>query len=335
MIIKIRRQSAPWKGVFMLSAVLVWGSSLAAGEAIPTNTVVARYSINPDALTEVVSSVGLVGALRASLMCDAAMPLDEELSVLMSGQIKDPVNGGPYPFLDSGLGFLVKSRDSIHGNLASVVRASHGDHSGFEDADWEEESAWNTLIEIVETGLTKSLAANGKFLRDSEGHVPLRVAGIRTVSLDELQTLEGGLEHIYLLLSPNTRFQSAMMADWNRPEGFGYAEESLLIELEPGEPPKLPSAVISVVALDRLAGAYEAQPGYRFTFRRDGDSLVATFNGEKGTVEGVMHPASETSFVMEIAGDRVNVDFTLGEDGKASGMALGQGGVRTLWARVD
>ena len=204
MIIRIRRQSAPWKCVFMLSAVLVWGSSLAAGEAIPTNTVVARYSINPDALTEVVSSVGLVGALRASLMCDAAMPLDEELGVLMSGQIKDPVNGGPYPFLDSGLGFLVKSRDSIHGNLASVVRASHGDHSGFEDADWEEESAWNTLIEIVETGLTKSLAANGKFLQDSEGHVPLRVAGIRTVSLDELQTLEGGLEHIYLLLSPNT-----------------------------------------------------------------------------------------------------------------------------------
>ena len=99
MTIKIREQSVPWKGISMLLAALVWGSSLAAGEAIPANTLIARYSINPDALTEVVSSVDLVGALRASLMCDAAMPLDEELSVLMFGQIKDPVNGGVYRFM--------------------------------------------------------------------------------------------------------------------------------------------------------------------------------------------------------------------------------------------
>jgi hypothetical protein len=299
---------------------------------------VARYSVDPDVFGNVTSSAEFVAQLREHLTIAVAMPLDEELRVTLRGLLVNPdQRGAPYSFLSSDLGFEYESDVLMSAELGTAVRGSHGSSSAFDDADWDEDAAWTWLLEAVETGLTSSIAADGSFGRGDEGRVSLRVAGVHAVAADDWE-FEEGLERVYVKLQPAPRFSSSVYADWEAPEGFTYDVQALLIELEPGPMPDLPSVELSAEILDRLVGDYEAQPGIIFNVRREDDSLIAGMVGEgvpEDAEEFQLSPASETAFWSEMRGRRIPFTFEIGESGKATSVTVEDSGGSLTWPRAQ
>lgn len=304
--------------------------------AAPANTLVARYSVDPDVFGDVTSSAELVSLLREHLTVDVAMPLDEELRVTVRGLLVNPdQRGAPYSFLSSDLGFEYESDELMSAELGTVVRGSHGPGSAFDDADWDEDAAWTWLLEAVETGLTSSMAADGRFARDGEGRVPLRVAGVHAVATDDWE-FEEGLERMYVKLQPSPRFQSSVYADWEPPEGFTYDVQAVLIELEPGPRPELPSVELSPEVLDRLVGDYEARPGWVFNVSRDGSALTAGFVGQDvPEKELALHAVSESEFWSEVRGQRIRFTFAIGDSGSATSVTVEDSGGTMTWPRAQ
>ena len=306
--------------------------------AFSENTLIARYSVDPDVFGDVTSSAELVAQLREHLTVDVAMPLDEELRVTLRGLLVNPdQRGAPYSFLSSDLGFEYESYELMSAELGTAVRGSHGSSSAFDDSDWDEDVAWTWLVEAVETGLIESIAADGRFARDGEGRVSLSVASVHAVATDDWE-FEEGLERMYVKLQPAPRFSSSVYADWEAPEGFTYDVQALLIELEPGPMPDLPSVELSAEILDRLVGDYEAQPGIIFNVRREDNSLIAGMVGEgvpEDAEEFQLSPVSETEFWSEMRGRRIPFTFEIGESGKATSVTVEDSGGSLTWPRAQ
>ncbi len=308
--------------------------SSGAADTFPANTLVARLSIDPEPLSSVTNSAELVSALREHLTFAASMPLDEDLRVHLRGAVGNPAEGGSFPFLYSGLGYDLEANESSTGGFSAVVRGSHGPGSDFDDSDWDEDEAWAWLLDAINTGLTGSLAADGRFATDDDGHVSLRVVGVQTASAEEWD-VEEGLERMYLKLQPGPRFSSSAMAGWEPPEGFASDVQRLFIELEPGPLAELPSVELSSEVLDRLAGDYEIQPGLVFNVRREGDALmVSTVGKGPDGMEASLNAMSETRFWSDIDGRRTSFTFEVGEDGHATSVTMEEGGFSMTWPRI-
>ena len=308
-----------------------------ADASFPPNTLVARYGIDPSVFADVTNSVELVAAFRKHLMVEVAMPLDESLRVHLSGRVADPVGGGAYPFLYSGLGFEVESDVPLSTGFASIVRSSHGPDSAFDDWDWNEDEAWDWLLNALQTGLTNSLAAMGEFQFQAgeDGTVPLTVAAVHTVSSKDWE-FEENLERLYLRLHPKASFGSAAIAGWEPPEGYSEDVQVLVIELEAPPLPELPSIDVAPEALDRLVGSYEIEAGPTFNIRREGASLIASSSGGGADdIEFPLHALSETEFWTDDApGGRTKFIFTLGDDGRAASVTMEVSGFSMTWPRI-
>ena len=83
-----------------------------------------------------------------------------------------------------------------------------------------------------------------------------------------------------------------------------------------------------------MVGRYSASSGVTFTVRRDGDSLLAEISAEGEQLEVALHPRSETQFVAEVDGNRLELVFTLGDDGRATEVILTQQGFSMTLPRV-
>ena len=79
--------------------------------------------------------------------------------------------------------------------------------------------------------------------------------------------------------------------------------------------------------LDRLVGDYELEPGFRFTITHEGRRLFMQATGQ-GPAEAFA--TSETRFFFRVAD--AQIEFTIGDDGRASALTLFQGG-RVMPAR--
>jgi hypothetical protein len=198
------------------------------------SVLVASYRVDSSALMAVKSAKELVEALRMTLMVEAAMPLDEPMQVDLRGMVSNPAHGGAFPFAYSGLGILVEAGGTLSDMLSAATAAMHGPGSPFDDEGWSEDVAWDWLLKAIETGLTESLAADGRFGRGEDGSVALRVVSVREVRAEDWET-EESLERMYLKLQPDAGFSSASDAGWEPPEGFSYDIRALLLELEPGQ----------------------------------------------------------------------------------------------------
>jgi CubicO group peptidase (beta-lactamase class C family) len=73
--------------------------------------------------------------------------------------------------------------------------------------------------------------------------------------------------------------------------------------------------------LDRLVGVYELEPGFQFTITREGSHLFMNATGQ-GLAEAFA--VSETRFFFRVAD--AHIEFTIGDDGRASLLTLFQGG---------
>jgi len=303
-------------------------------DRFPPNTVAVRYAIDPSVLEGVTTSAELVSVLREHLMIEAAMPLDEPLWVNMQAAVQNPEAHGPlYHFLSGGVGFELDGGKAVVSDLASVVRASH-EAEAF--SDWEEQAAWASLQEAIETGLSSPLGTPRP--RNEEGHVELAIAAVHQLSLEdqEFWDVAESLEREYIEVRPDVSFQSQSMGDWEPPEGLAYETLGLVIELEPrpeAAPP--PSVGLPAEVLDRYVGRYEYQPGTYVEVRREGEELVLSTSGEGADDgESVITPSSETQFWTEYNGNLVTLTFEVGEDGTVVGLAMTQGGLSMTLPRV-
>lgn len=303
-------------------------------DRFPPNTVAVRYAIDPSVLDGVTTSAELVSALWEHLMIEAAMPLDEPLWVNMQAAVQSPEAHGPlYNFLSGGVGFELDGAKAVVSDLASVVRASHEAESF---SDWEEQAAWASLREAIETGLTSPLGSPRP--RNGEGHVELAIAAVHQLSLEdqEFWDVAESLERDYIELRPDVSFQSASEAGWTPPEGLAYETLGLVIELEAGpEAAPPPSVELPAEVLDRYVGRYEYRPGTYLDVRREGEELVLSSSGEGADDrESVITPSSETEFWTKHDGDLVTLTFEVGEDRTVRGVTMAQGGFSTTLPRV-
>ena len=316
----------------LLAAVPPGVRAQATGDA---NRIVARFDAPPAAFDQVTNSAELVEVLRQTLAVEAAMPLDEPLRVELMGEIRDPVGGGAVPIRDPGLGFEVPGGQTASGGLGELARASHGAGAAYGDDDWSAEEAWSGLREMLEEGLTTSIAADGSFGPDENGFVPLKVAAVHLASYDDWE-LEDGLQRIYVKLQPGASFDSSMDGDWEEPAGFGYDIRTILLELEPPGTTHSAGAVqVSDEARDRIAGVYEPGPGGEFEIRRAGDGLVGVLRRpESEDAEIDLVPLSETRFLVEFGGRKIRVSVPEEAEGKASEITVEQDGLMQTWPRI-
>jgi len=82
--------------------------------------------------------------------------------------------------------------------------------------------------------------------------------------------------------------------------------------------------------LDKTLGVYELEPGVQFTITRQGTQLFMQATGE-GLAEAFAE--SETKFFFKVVDARI--EFTIGDDGRASVMTLFQGGLAMPAKRVE
>jgi len=82
--------------------------------------------------------------------------------------------------------------------------------------------------------------------------------------------------------------------------------------------------------LDRMLGVYELEPGFRFTITREGTRLFMQATGQ-GPAEAFAE--SETRFFFKVVD--AQIEFAIGDDGRASMMTLFQGGVAMAARRVE
>jgi hypothetical protein len=82
--------------------------------------------------------------------------------------------------------------------------------------------------------------------------------------------------------------------------------------------------------LDRLIGDYELEPGFRFTITREGTRL---FMQATGQAPAEAFATSETRFFFRVAD--AQIEFAIGDDGRASALTLFQGGRAMLARRVE
>jgi hypothetical protein len=298
--------------------------------------IVAHYAIDPAALEAVASAAELAEALRDHVVGEFAMPLDEPLQVDLHGEIADPVHGGNYFFGYSALGVLVPGGRSISGPLAAVIRDAHGPGSGFDDDEWDEDTAWAELDEAIESGLTRSLAAlNTDFEADADGRIPLRVAAVHVIPKDDFEFQEG-LERLFLRIDPSPRFGSSAMAEWEPPHGLAYTIRSVLIELEPiaveRDEPAIEAVALSVEELDRLVGDYDNADVGAFSVTRVGSELYLQ-PAEPNEEAAALVPTSPTEFVAPTQGGATIV-FEIGEDGTATAVTISQGAVSLVFTRT-
>jgi len=87
---------------------------------------------------------------------------------------------------------------------------------------------------------------------------------------------------------------------------------------------------LSAEKLERMVGVYELQPGVQFTITRQGTQLFMQATGE-GLAEAFAE--SETKFFFKVVDARI--EFTIGDDGRASVMTLFQGGQSMPAKRVE
>lgn len=73
--------------------------------------------------------------------------------------------------------------------------------------------------------------------------------------------------------------------------------------------------------LDRMLGVYELEPGFRFTVTREGTQLFMEATGQG---RAAAFAESETKFFFKVVD--AQIEFTIGEDGRASVLTLFQGG---------
>jgi CubicO group peptidase (beta-lactamase class C family) len=92
-----------------------------------------------------------------------------------------------------------------------------------------------------------------------------------------------------------------------------------------------PRKVISLAEtkLDRLLGVYELEPGFQLTITREGTQLFMQATGQ-GRAEAF--PESETKFFFRVVD--AQIEFTIGDDGRASVLTLLQGGAAMPAKRV-
>ncbi len=82
--------------------------------------------------------------------------------------------------------------------------------------------------------------------------------------------------------------------------------------------------------LDRMLGVYELEPGFRLTITREGSQLFMQATGQS-VAEAFAE--SETKFFFKVVD--AQIEFTIGDDGRASKMTLFQGGQAMPAKRVE
>lgn len=95
-------------------------------------------------------------------------------------------------------------------------------------------------------------------------------------------------------------------------------------------PPVREEVTLGEGKLDRLLGVYELEPGFRLTITREGTRLFMQATGQ-GAAEAFAQ--AETKFFFKVVD--AQIEFTVGDDGRASSLTLLQGGLAMPAKRVE
>jgi CubicO group peptidase (beta-lactamase class C family) len=95
-------------------------------------------------------------------------------------------------------------------------------------------------------------------------------------------------------------------------------------------PARRKEITLAAEKLDRLLGVYELEPGFRFTITREGTQLFLQATGQ-GRAEAFAE--SETRFFFKVVD--AQIEFAIGDDGRASVLTLFQGEAAPAAKRVE
>ncbi len=217
-------------------------------DAASTRDIVVRFAIPEDAFADATTSVEIVQVLRDQLTIELAMPLDEELRVVLRGVAGVRQGSGPpYHLLLGSLGVGVAGRQPrAEYSYALAVRESHGDFPDNPWAaldsweEWIEEDAWNSLVTALDIGPAQS---HGAFTRPAEGqHAPLRVKSVQIQEFTMAPEDSAWADFTYysyddraavLEIKPDISHQSAQ--EGVTPDDIRYHLNILVLELGPGD----------------------------------------------------------------------------------------------------
>lgn len=313
-------------------------------EPSPATTIVIRFSIAPETLSGVGNSAELIAALRDNLMVEAATPLDSELTVMLNGRFGQE-SDLTYDF-SSGITILIEPDQPVNGRFASLPIQTYG--------DWDEAEAWRYFRGETESGLVNSLLASGGFARDENGNVPLTVSGVHAGYWDggDRETLG---DRMLLELWPERRYKTgSRFGSPTPPQGYTEDIQVLVIELTPApaetgvaasrEPAEEegpskgatePETItVSTESLDRLTGEY-SKDGQSMVIRSDGENLFFSNPADPEYGEWRLNPRTEKDFWADVNGTRVELSFSIDDEGRVFAMTLKQEGFEITVPRLN
>lgn len=302
-------------------------------------TIIVRFEIAPNALSEVRNSAELIDALRDHLIVEGATPLDSALTVHLSGRFgQNPDNS--YEF-GSGIILQIAPNQRTIGDVGSFPMRTYG--------DWDTDEAWQYFRDETETGLLNSLAASGGFVRNGNGRVPLTVSAIHAGPVDEMDPGDLGAGMLLELWPERLYKTESRFGSPTPPEGYTEEVQVVVLQLMPA-----PAGIVDTVAgdsrgkaraegdsstvvlsqetLDRLTGEY-GEGGRSMVFRNDGEHLVFS-NPDEPESEWTLYPLSEKDFWADFNGVRVELSFSRDDSGRAFAVTIRQEGFGMTLPRI-
>lgn len=295
-----------------------------AGDAYPSDAVVARFTIDPATLSAVNNTVELIDVLHQELKLEAASPLNYEVIVHLLGNVYQGRDQQPHSE-GSGVMLSLEKGKVLDDRIRDLRFYTYGDFS--------ESEAWDSFRDRIQTALLYSMNSSGSFEADEDGTVWLTVADV----VDGTVNIEPDGNSMVLELTAELNYRDGSRFGLKEaPEGYRQivqtvqlvlapAEVPVTAEPEPEQPAMSDSAPAAVTESGGITGVYGYDASGLQIEMKDGKYVM--FDIRKSPPEYMpLTSIGENHFSVDYYGEPAKLKFSLDDDGNAFAMSVEQQG---------
>ena len=295
-----------------------------ADDAYPSDAVIARFTIDPAALSAVRNTVELTDALHQELKLEAVSPLDYEVVVHLVGNIYQGRDQQPHP---EGSGIMVSLENG------KVLNDRIRDLRFYTYSDFSESEAWSSFGERMQSALLYSMNSSGAFAADDDGTAWLTVAKV----VDGTVNIEPDGSSMVLELTAELNYRDGSRFGLKEaPEGYRQVVQTVQLVLSPAEVPVAAepeperstmseSAAIADTESGGITGVYGYdESGLRIQMK-DGGYVMSDVRKSPPDYMP-MTSIGENHFSVDYNGEPAKLRFSLDDNGNAFAMSVEQQG---------
>lgn len=295
-----------------------------ADDAYPSDAVIARFTIDPAALSAVHNTVELADVLHQELKLEAASPLDYEVVVHLIGNIYQGRDQQPHP---EGSGIMVSLEEgkALKDRIRDLRFYTYGDFS--------ESEAWTSFRERIQSAVLYSMNSSGSFEADDEGTVWLKVTDV----VDGTVNIEPDGKNMVLELTAELNYRDgSRFGRKEAPDGYSQivqtvqlvlspAEVPVAAEPEPEQPAVLESAAIADTESGGITGVYGYDESGLQIQMKDGEFVMSDVRKSPPDYMPLTS-IGDNHFSVDYNGEPAKIRFSLDDDGNAFAMSVEQQG---------